>query len=192
MKKHPEGADEKTSGKKGFSLKKNAKKETKEEPSAAPTNVTVDSDDKHAVHAPFNGTVKPVSECKDGVFASKAMGDGIVITPEDGSLYSPVDGEIMLIFPTKHAIGLKSDDGTELLIHVGMDTVNLEGKPFTTMVNQGDKIKAGQLLLKVDLKAIQDAGLSIETPVVVTNAKPFTMVKEGPVKAGETVVTISE
>ena len=192
MKKHPEGADEKTSGKKGFSLKKNAKKETKEEPSAAPTNVTVDSDDKHAVHAPFNGTVKPVSECKDGVFASKAMGDGIVITPEDGNLYSPVDGEIMLIFPTKHAIGLKSDDGTELLIHVGMDTVNLEGKPFTTMVNQGDKIKAGQLLLKVDLRAIQDAGLSIETPVVVTNAKPFTMVKEGPVKAGETVVTISE
>ena len=139
------------------------------------------------IHAPFAGEVKPVSECKDGVFASKAMGDGVVITPENGSLYSPVDGEVMLVFPTRHAIGLKADNGTELLIHIGMDTVSLEGKPFEVFVKQGDKIKAGQLLATADLKAIQDAGLSIETPVVVTNQKPVEMMASGTVKAGQSV-----
>ena len=192
MKKHPDGADASTGNQKGFSFKKKEAAPAAPAKPEAPAQVTVDNNDKNSIHAPFNGTVKPVSECKDGVFASKAMGDGIVITPEDGNLYSPVDGEIMLIFPTKHAIGLKSEDGAELLIHVGMDTVNLEGKPFTTMANQGDKIKAGQLLLKVDLDAIKDAGLSIETPVVITNQKPFTLVKDGQVKAGQTVVKTSD
>lgn len=192
MKKHPDGADTSTGNQKGFSFKKKEAAPAAPAKPEAPAQVTVDNNDKNSIHAPFNGTVKPVSECKDGVFASKAMGDGIVITPEDGNLYSPVDGEIMLIFPTKHAIGLKSEDGAELLIHVGMDTVNLEGKPFTTMANQGDKIKAGQLLLKVDLDAIKDAGLSIETPVVITNQKPFTLVKDGQVKAGQTVVKTSD
>lgn len=152
--------------------------------------ITIEEPQDNAVYAPFNGTVKPVDQCADGVFASKAMGDGIVITPSDGNLYSPVDGEVMLVFPTKHAIGLKADNGAELLIHIGMDTVSLKGKPFEVLVKQGDKIKAGQLLVKVDLDQIRDAGLSIETPVIITNQKPFTLKNTGEVKAGQTVYTL--
>lgn len=187
MKKHPEGKSD--DGNKSLNpFKKN--KETKSAAPAAqiaPESVTVENHEPNVIHAPFTGSVKPVSECGDGVFASKAMGDGIVITPENGNLYSPVDGEVMLVFPTKHALGLKADDGTELLIHIGMDTVSLEGKPFNVLVAQGDKIKAGQLLEIVDLQAIKDAGLSTETPVVVTNQKPVEMIASGSVKAGQSV-----
>lgn len=190
MKKHPE--DKTDDGKSLNPFKKNkeakeAKTENVKIENAAPASVSIDDHNPDVIHAPFAGEVKPVSECKDGVFASKAMGDGVVITPENGSLYSPVDGEVMLVFPTRHAIGLKAGNGTELLIHIGMDTVSLEGKPFEVFVKQGDKIKAGQLLATADLKAIQDAGLSIETPVVVTNQKPVEMMASGTVKAGQSV-----
>lgn len=183
MKKHPEGKTEESGSKKLFKGKKK-----QEEISCEKTRPVIEHRDAALIHAPFSGTVKPVSECKDAVFASKAMGDGIVIEPAEGTLYSPVDGEVVLIFPTKHAIGLKSENGTELLIHVGMDTVSLEGKPFETLVSQGDKIKAGQPLLKADLDQIRAAGLSIETPVVITNQKPFAIVQTGEVKAGDDVM----
>lgn len=173
--------------------KDNKNKEAKEieETKEIETNeVVIEEPQENAVYAPFNGTVKPVDQCADGVFASKAMGDGIIITPNDSRLYSPVNGEVMLVFPTKHAIGLKADNGAELLIHIGMDTVSLNGKPFEVLVKQGDKIKAGQLLAKVDLDQIRDAGLSIETPVIITNQKPFTLKNTGEVKAGQTVYTL--
>lgn len=173
--------------------KDNKNKEAKEieETKEIETNeVVIEEPQENAVYAPFNGTVKPVDQCADGVFASKAMGDGIIITPNDSRLYSPVNGEVMLVFPTKHAIGLKADNGAELLIHIGMDTVSLNGKPFEVLVKQGDKIKAGQLLAKVDLNQIRDAGLSIETPVIITNQKPFTLKNTGEVKAGQTVYTL--
>lgn len=203
MKKHPEGkTDEGKSGKK-FSFKKNKKEEAIEDEKACaadnaaavaaaehvlPAPVKVADQDVHAIHAPFKGSVKPVAESSDQVFASKAMGDGIVIAPEEGTLYSPVDGEVILVFPTKHAIGLKSDGGAELLIHVGMDTVTLDGKPFEVFVTQGEKIKAGQPLMHADLDAIKAAGLSTETPVVITNQKPFTLEKTGAVNAGDTIM----
>lgn len=165
-------------------------KEIEETKEIETTEVVIEEPQENAVYAPFNGTVKPVDQCADGVFASKAMGDGIIITPNDSRLYSPVNGEVMLVFPTKHAIGLKADNGAELLIHIGMDTVSLNGKPFEVLVKQGDKIKAGQLLAKVDLDQIRDAGLSIETPVIITNQKPFTLKNTGEVKAGQTVYTL--
>lgn len=191
MKKHPEGADDSASGAglKGM-FKKNKKDDAAVIIEGPAASVAVDSQDANAVHAPFNGVVKPISECKDSVFASKAMGDGIVIVPENGNLYSPVTGEVMMVFPTKHAMGLKADNGAELLIHVGMDTVSLEGKPFEVLVKEGDHIDAGQLLMKADLDAIKDAGLSIETPVVITNQKAFNSEKDGNVQAGETILRI--
>lgn len=191
MKKHPEGADDSASGAglKGM-FKKNKKDDAAVIIEGPAASVAVDSQDANAVHAPFNGVVKPISECKDSVFASKAMGDGIVIVPENGNLYSPVTGEVMMVFPTKHAMGLKADNGAELLIHVGMDTVSLESKPFEVLVKEGDHIDAGQLLMKADLDAIKDAGLSIETPVVITNQKAFNSEKDGNVQAGETILRI--
>lgn len=191
MKKHPEGADDSASGAglKGM-FKKNKKDDAAAIIEGPAASVAVDSQDANAVHAPFNGVVKPISECKDSVFASKAMGDGIVIVPENGNLYSPVTGEVMMVFPTKHAMGLKADNGAELLIHVGMDTVSLESKPFEVLVKEGDHIDAGQLLMKADLDAIKDAGLSIETPVVITNQKAFNSEKDGNVQAGETILRI--
>ncbi len=138
--------------------------------------------------APFKGIVKPISEAPDEVFASGAMGDGIVITPKDNTLFSPVNGEIMMIFPTKHALGIKAENGSELLIHVGMDTVNLEGKPFDVLVKEGDTVKAGQPLMRVDFDQIKDAGLPVETPVIVTNGTPFDLVRMDEVEAGDLIL----
>lgn len=140
--------------------------------------------------APFSGTVKPVDQASDSVFAGKAMGDGIVVIPADGTLYSPVNGSVVMTFPTKHAIGLQGENGEEILIHIGMDTVSLEGKPFELLVSAGAEVQKGQPLIKVDLKAIQDAGLSIETPMVITNGKPFEIVAKGDVKAGDPVLKL--
>lgn len=186
MKKHPEGKQEKKGEKKAS--KTNSIESSVSSDNSLPTSVSIQNKDAKVIHAPFKGNVKPISACGDPVFASKAMGDGIVITPSEGTLYSPVDGEVMLVFPTKHAIGLKSNSGTELLIHVGMDTVNLEGKPFEVFVSQGEKIKAGQPLLQADLNAIQAAGCAIETPVVITNGIPFEILAQGNVQPGDDIM----
>lgn len=190
MKKHPEGKQENKEKQKSTSTSvegTNVDSATTAS-NELPASISVKNQDAQVIHAPFKGSVKPISECGDPVFASKAMGDGIVITPSEGTLYSPVDGEVMLVFPTKHAIGLKSNSGAELLIHVGMDTVNLEGKPFEVFVSQGEKIKAGQPLLQADLDAIQAAGCAIETPVVITNGVPFEILSSGEVQPGDDIL----
>lgn len=120
---------------------------------------------------PLSGTVKPVSESSDPVFAQKTMGDGIVVIPADGKVYAPEDAKIEFVFPTKHAIGFTSVSGISMLIHCGIDTVQLDGKGFTTYVNQGDNVSKGTLLMEFDIETIKNAGYSIETPVVVTNLK---------------------
>ena len=155
------------------------------DPAAAAADSAADE-----ITAPFTGTVKPLDQAADKMFASKAMGDGVVITPAEDILYSPVNGTVVMTFPTKHAIGLQSENGEEILIHIGIDTVSLEGKPFDLFVKQGDTVKKGQPLIKVDLKAVQDAGLSIETPVVITNQKPFEITASGEVKAGEPILKL--
>ena len=125
------------------------------------------------IKSPLSGKVIALSEIDDPVFAGGAMGNGIAIEPTDNKVYAPFDGEIEFIAESKHAIGLKSEDGVELLIHVGMDTVQMDGKGFDVKVKANEKVKAGELLLEFDKEVIQKAGYSLITPVVITNSFEF-------------------
>lgn len=125
------------------------------------------------VTSPAKGTIKPLSEAEDEAFSSKALGDGIVIEPTDGEIVAPFDGEITVLFPTKHAIGLLSKQGMELLIHIGIDTVQLNGEGFEAFVEQGQKVKKGDKLVYADLKRIEEKGFSTQIPVVVTNTATY-------------------
>ncbi|MBO0481360.1 beta-glucoside-specific PTS transporter subunit IIABC [Candidatus Enterococcus courvalinii] len=136
------------------------------------------SSGRHNLKSPLTGKVLPLSEVADQVFSSGAMGKGIAIEPEKGELLAPADGEITTIFPTGHAVGLTTTDGIEILMHIGMDTVELNGAGFETFVKQGDQVKAGDLLVKFDIDAIRAAGYSIVTPIVITNTDQFTDVLE--------------
>lgn len=118
---------------------------------------------------PLVGKVLNLSEVKDEAFAAGVIGKGLAVLPEKEEIYAPISGRVTLIYPTKHAIGLESDNGLEILLHLGMDTVELEGKPFEVFVNEGAQVSVGQLIGKMDIKAIEKAGLSIVTPIVVTN-----------------------
>lgn len=123
--------------------------------------------------SPLEGELIPLSDVQDPVFGSGAMGRGAAVKNPKGKVYAPFDGEITVFFDTKHAIGMKSKDGVEILIHVGMDTVKLKGEHFTAKAAQGDTVKKGQLLLEFDPEAIKAAGYETTTPVVVTNAAEF-------------------
>ncbi|WP_026582834.1 glucose-specific PTS transporter subunit IIBC [Bacillus sp. J33] len=127
--------------------------------------------------APIKGEIKPITEVPDAVFSGKMMGDGFAIVPEEGTVVSPVDGKIVNMFPTKHAIGILSDSGREILIHVGIDTVNLKGQGFETLVAENDRVEAGQPLLKVDLDYIEKNATSKITPIVFTNLEQGETVK---------------
>ncbi|MEG0366108.1 MAG: glucose PTS transporter subunit IIA, partial [Coprobacillus sp.] len=140
--------------------------------------------------SPMKGKVAPLSEAPDEVFSQKMMGDGFVVFPEEGTLLSPVDGEVVMIFPTCHAIGIKDNQGVEYLIHIGIDTVNLEGKPFTLHVEQGQKIKKGDSLITIDLKMIEENGCSTATPVIVTSGQSVRLLKEGTVSFQDKVLEI--
>ncbi|MFD0829085.1 glucose-specific PTS transporter subunit IIBC [Neobacillus sp. M.A.Huq-85] len=124
---------------------------------------------KEIIVAPLKGEIKPITEVPDQVFAGKMMGDGFAIVPSEGTVVSPVDGKIVNLFPTKHAIGILSDGGREILIHVGIDTVNLKGQGFETLVSENDRIVKGQPLLKVDLDYVKEHATSTITPIVFTN-----------------------
>ena len=135
----------------------------------------------------------PLSEVKDDVFSSGAMGKGIAIEPTDGVLHAPADGKIIMTFKTGHAIGMKTTDGAEILMHIGMDTVNLQGKGFATLVEKDQEVKAGDSLVKFDIDAIKKAGYPVTTPVVVTNSQDFEDIKQiakGEVKVGEPVLEL--
>ena len=143
--------------------------------------------------SPMTGTAKAMADAPDAVFASGAMGNGAVVFPTDGAVYSPVNGTVSMLFDTKHAIGLVSDDGIEVLIHIGVDTVELGGAPFTAHVASGDAVKAGQLLIEADLDAIEAAGKPTATMVIVTNTDDYASVNPtiGAVKAGEKLVSVA-
>lgn len=128
---------------------------------------------QETIVAPICGVVKPLSSSSDEAFASGALGKGVVIIPEAGSVVAPFDGVIRALFPTKHAIGIVSKDGCELLIHIGIDTVRLEGKYFESLVNQGDEVKKGQELLRFDLEKIKAEGFDVTTPVLITNSDQY-------------------
>ena len=125
------------------------------------------------IEAPIKGEVISLAEVKDQTFASGLLGDGFAIVPSEGKVYAPFDGVCENIFDTLHALGLKSKEGVELLIHVGLETVTLGGKPFTAHVKAGQQIKKGDLLLEFDIDEIKKAGCETQTPVIVSNAEEF-------------------
>ncbi len=151
----------------------------KEDPSKDKVVTSQNDDEKNVnvsqelIQTPLEGKVLPLSEVKDEVFSKGYIGKGLAIEPTKGEVISPVNGTITTFFPTGHAIGITSDSGVEILIHVGMDTVNLEGKYFTPLVKKGDKVTVGQKLLNFDLEGIKKEGYSIITPVVVTNSAQY-------------------
>lgn len=149
-----------------------------------------------SIQSPLVGHAKDLSQAQDPVFAQGVMGQGIVIEPTDGELLAPINGVVSAIFPTKHAIGLVSDEGLELLMHIGMDTVNLDGDGFTAHVKQGDRVSVGDALISFDMAAIQAAGYPVATPVIVTNQNDFQtdVTRELPcdVARGEAIFTASK
>jgi len=144
--------------------------------------------------SPLEGKLIDLSEVNDEAFSAGILGDGMAVIPEKGELYAPADATIDTVFDSKHAISMICDNGAELLLHVGLDTVKLEGQHFEPLVQSGDKVKAGDLLMKFDVKAIKKAGYDVVTPVIVTNSDVFTLNKAtgGTVKAGAVIIGLSD
>ena len=141
----------------------------------------------------LNGTVVPLADVKDEAFASGALGDGIAIEPTDGELVAPADGEISSTFETHHAVGMTTADGAELLMHIGIDTVKLGGRHFTYLVNEGDKVKKGQPLIRFELEAIKAEGYPVTTPLIVCNTDDYAAVAakaSGAVKQGDALLEL--
>lgn len=139
---------------------------------------------------PVAGEVIPIEDVSDPVFSQKMMGDGFGVEPADGDVYSPAAGEVVSIFPTKHALGLKLDNGVELLIHIGVDTVELEGKPFEILVSEGAQVTPDTLLAKVDLAALEEAGKKDTVIIVFTNmdvVNHYNLTKTGDTARGELI-----
>lgn len=156
---------------------------------AAPAAAAKDT----VLSACLNGTVVPLADVKDEAFASGALGDGIAIEPTDGELVAPADGEISSTFETHHAVGMTTADGAELLMHIGIDTVKLGGKHFIYLVNEGDKVKKGQPLIRFELEAIKAEGYPVTTPLIVCNADDYAAVvakASGTVKQGDALLEL--
>lgn len=161
-------------------------------PAAAPAVPAAAAKDT-VLAACLTGTVVPLAEVKDEAFASGALGDGIAIEPTDGELVAPADGEISSTFETHHAVGMTTTDGAELLMHIGIDTVKLGGKHFTYLVNEGDKVKKGQPLIRFELEAIKAEGYPVTTPLIVCNTDDYAAVAakaSGTVKQGDALLEL--
>lgn len=146
-----------------------------------------------SLSSPLKGEVLPLNKIKDDAFALGVLGKGIGIIPEEGKVYAPIDGEVSALFPTFHAIGIKGDNGVEVLIHVGMNTVQLEGEGFTPHVKQGDRVKQGQLLMEFDKNLIAEKGYSLETPIIISNSDNYLDVldtDDKKVSVGDAILTI--
>lgn len=142
--------------------------------------------------APVKGECIPISQVADPTFAEEILGKGIAIQPAEGKFYAPADGVVSTVFPTGHAIGVTTPEGMEILIHVGLDTVQLKGQFFRTMVQADQKVNKGDLLLEADLEEIANAGYDTVTPMIVCNSSDYSEVNcktEGIVEAGEEVIT---
>ena len=161
-------------------------------PAAAPAAPAAAAKDT-VLAACLTGTVVPLAEVKDEAFASGALGDGIAIEPIDGELVAPADGEISSTFKTHHAVGMTTVDGAELLMHIGIDTVKLGGKHFTYLVNEGDKVRKGQPLIRFDIEAIKAEGYPVTTPLIVCNTDEYAAVTpkaSGTVKQGDALLEL--
>ena len=140
------------------------------------------------IAAPLTGKVIPVTEVPDPVFAEKVLGDGIAVDPTEGTVYSPVDGTIFQIAHTFHAMGIESDAGLEILVHLGIDTVKLEGKGFQSFVEVGQKVKKGDKIMEMDIGFIREQGLSPMSPCIITNLDAIKSMTAcpGPAEGGRT------
>lgn len=147
-----------------------------------------------SVFSPLNGKAVPLADVPDPVFSDKVLGDGCAVIPDDGKLYSPVNGEVSSVAETKHAYGFISEDGLEVLVHFGLETVGLKGEGFTPHVSEGDKVKVGDLIAEIDIDLIKEKGLNTITPVLVSDgADDLEMtVKEGAIKAGAPLLTFAD
>lgn len=145
------------------------------------------------IASPVNGKAVPLSEVPDPTFAEEMLGKGAAVDPSEGRFYAPVSGTISTVFPTKHAIGITGDKGEEILIHVGLDTVQLDGKYFETAVSEGQHVEAGTLLLTCELEKVREAGYKTITPVIVTNPEDYpavSLARSGEIKAGERLISL--
>lgn len=161
---------------------------------SAPETVEKEPVEPETILSPIKGVTVPLSDVKDEVFASESLGKGVAILPDEGKVYSPVDGKVTVVFPTKHAIGINSDNGAELLIHIGMDTVQLEGKGFTSHVEQNQMVHKGDLLMEFDVDGITSQGYDVTTPIIITNTKNYNkvdIVASGQVNHGDEVIKLS-
>ena len=166
---------------------------TPKNPVVAPSPAAAPAAKDTVLSACLNGTVVPLADVKDEAFASGVLGDGIAIEPSDGELVAPADGEISSTFETHHAVGMTTADGAELLMHIGIDTVKLGGKHFTYLVNEGDKVKKGQPLIRFELEAIKAEGYPVTTPVIVCNTDDYAAVEakaSGTVKQGDALLEL--
>lgn len=165
----------------------------KEDPVPAETSAQNSASDE-IITAPVAGRSAALSEVNDDVFSKEVLGKGAAILPSEGKVYAPADGTLTVFFETGHAVGMQTAGGAELLIHVGLDTVNLQGKYFTPKAKAGDQVKAGQLLLEFDLEAIKKEGYDTVIPIIVTNTPDYSSVlpaSEGTVKAGDTFLKLT-
>ncbi|AJD91228.1 PTS glucose transporter subunit IIA [Jeotgalibacillus malaysiensis] len=153
----------------------------------APKNIEIKS--------PLSGNLLTLEEVPDPVFSQKMMGDGIAIEPTEGKVVSPIDGEVVQVFPTKHAIGLKAKNGAEILIHIGLETVSMEGNGFDAHVSEGSKVSVGDPLVTFDLDLVKSEAKSIITPVIITNGDDLAGIEKksaSTVQAGQdTVMDVS-
>lgn len=135
-------------------------------------------DNKTEIFAPAKGTLKPLADVEDEVFSKGLVGKGFAIIPQDSMVYSPVEGEVAMIFPTKHAVGIKTKEGLEFILHIGVDTVNLKGEGFEVLVKEQDVVKPGAPIMKVDYEYIKSKGLPQDVICVVSNAETFELDQE--------------
>lgn len=144
--------------------------------------------------APVKGECIPISEVADPTFAEEILGKGIAIKPTDGKFYAPADGVISTVFPTGHAVGMSTPDGAEILLHIGLDTVQLKGEHFKVLVKADQNVKKGDLLVEANIEAIKKAGYDTVTPMLICNSPDYSKIdckKDGSVEAGDTVITYS-
>lgn len=129
--------------------------------------------EREKILAPVEGTVVPLSEVNDPTFSQEILGKGVAIIPAKGRIVAPASGILTVVFETKHAVSITTPEGAEIIVHVGLDTVNLKGEHYTAHKKQGDKVKAGELLLEFDMAAIKEAGYEVITPVIVCNSPNY-------------------
>jgi glucose PTS system EIICBA or EIICB component len=147
------------------------------------------------IYSPMKGNAASLKAVGDVVFSSGMLGNGIAIEPGKGRAVAPVAGTISMVFETRHAIGITSDNGVEILIHIGLDTVQLNGKYYTTHVNTGDHVNVGDLLVEFDMESIQMEGYPVITPIIITNTNDYKLVKPlriGEVKEKDELIKISK